>query len=604
MITSLFGWIKRNSTLLFNTGSLIGTMVVTSGLGFAYWWVAARLFKPQAVGLASAATSAMMLLSAFCMFGLTTLIITELPRNKGKEGSLISTALLIVGGISLIAGAIFAMLAPLLSRELNPLGANGTNIAAFAISICITSITVLVDQAVIGLLKGGLQFWRNAIFSAAKLVALYLLGTWFSDTIGMSIYATWTLGNIISLIPLFILALWKMRKRLHSILPSRTLLRNLGASAIQHHILNLILSAPVQVLPLMVTILLSASMNAWFYVASMMANFVFSISLSLTTVLHATNAAQANTLSQKTKLTVLLASLIGLIACIIVAVAAEPVLRFFGPSYATQAAWPLRLLCIGAFPLIIKDHFIAIRRIKDEITSAMLPIILGSVMELVLAAIGAKLGGLSGFCLAWVIALGVEALFMSRLVIRTMLGVDPDANTISSIADTDTMIMQAIRPGTFIDDWGTVIETPTQRLNVVMSLSSSTDFIKSLVLTDAPTVQLQRISSDEQPTVKLKRIKTASRSSGIPARNIPKTPKLERNIDTSIADAPTLQMRGVSLHGEETVATPQNDPVVQARHDSWSKIGNATSPNTPPTIESYPGPPQKEQTSREKILGP
>lgn len=579
-------------------------MVVTSGLGFAYWWVAARLFKPQAVGLASAATSAMMLLSALCMFGLTTLIITELPRNKGKEGSLISTALLIVGGISLIAGVIFAALAPLLSRELNPLGANGINIAAFAISICITSITVLVDQAVIGLLRGGLQFWRNAIFSAAKLVALYLLGIWFSDTIGMSIYATWTLGNIISLIPLFILALWKTRKRLSSILPSRTLLRNLGASAIQHHILNLILSAPAQVLPLMVTILLSASMNAWFYVASMMANFVFSISLSLTTVLHATNAAQANTLSQKTRLTVLLASLIGLIACIIVTVAAEPVLRFFGPSYATQAAWPLRLLCIGAFPLIIKDHFIAIRRIKDEITSAMLPIILGSVMELVLAAMGAKFGSLSGFCLGWVIALGIEALFMSHLVIRTMLGVDPDANIISSIADTDTIIMQAIRPGTFIDDWGTVIETPTQKLNVVMSLNSSTDFIKSLVLVDAPTVQLQRISSDEQPTVKLKRIDIKPRSSGISTRKIPKTPQPEQNIDISIADATTIHMRSLRIQRKESVETTQDDPAFQTGHDIWSQIKNTNNPDTPPTLREYPGAQHKEQSSKEKIVGP
>ena len=94
-------------------------------------------------------------------------------------------------------------------------------------------------------------------------------------------------------------------------------MRRLGLASLQHHSLNLILQAPAQLLPLLVTILLSAKMNAWFYIASMIANFVFSLSFSLTTVLHAANAAQVTTLTQKTRLTVGLAVLSSLVIGVI-----------------------------------------------------------------------------------------------------------------------------------------------------------------------------------------------------------------------------------------------------------------------------------------------
>ncbi|MFN2199238.1 MAG: hypothetical protein ACK2UW_24180, partial [Anaerolineales bacterium] len=54
--------INTNRVILSNAGTLVGTQAVTSGLGFIYWWVAARLFAVDAVGFASAAISAMMLL--------------------------------------------------------------------------------------------------------------------------------------------------------------------------------------------------------------------------------------------------------------------------------------------------------------------------------------------------------------------------------------------------------------------------------------------------------------------------------------------------------------------------------------------------------------
>src|SRR5438105_1137077 len=104
--------IKGHSVMLLNAGSLVATTAVTSALGFVYWWFAAHHFPAEVVGLASALISAMTLLGNLCILGLGTLLIGELPRQPGREKSLISGALLLVGGVGGCTGIIFATAAP------------------------------------------------------------------------------------------------------------------------------------------------------------------------------------------------------------------------------------------------------------------------------------------------------------------------------------------------------------------------------------------------------------------------------------------------------------------------------------------------------------
>ena len=49
--------LQTSATLVVNSGALAIGAVSTAGLGFAYWWLAARLFPPEAIGKASAILS-------------------------------------------------------------------------------------------------------------------------------------------------------------------------------------------------------------------------------------------------------------------------------------------------------------------------------------------------------------------------------------------------------------------------------------------------------------------------------------------------------------------------------------------------------------------
>ncbi len=397
--------------MLLNAGSIVGTTAVTGILGFAYWWLAARLFPPEAVGLASAAVSAMMLLGMLCIVGLGTLLIGELPRQPGKEASLISSALILVGGIGICGGILFALVAPLVSADFRAFRVSIGAILLFAVGVGLTAVTTVLDQALIGLLKGGLQFWRNTFFAAAKLALLFLAGFGLLKA-GTMIYGTWAAGNILSLLPLAGLVMWKVGRPSQSFLPDWKLLRKLGLPALQHHMLNLILQAPTTALPVLVTILLSATTNAWFYMAWMISGLVFIASYALTTVLYAVNSGQPSELTRKIRVTLTLALAMCILGNCLMQLAATQILDLFGHIYAEHAAWSLRIVALGAFPMIFKHHYIAVSRIHSEMAYAVLPVAIGCLLELGIASLGAHLDGLVGLSLGWVAAVCIEAACM------------------------------------------------------------------------------------------------------------------------------------------------------------------------------------------------
>src|ERR1700729_2173116 len=82
---ALIFW-RHNQDILGNAGTLLATTAVSSALGFGFWALAAHLFSQRAVGLGSAAVSAMTVLGTIGMLGLNTVLIGELPRPPARAG--------------------------------------------------------------------------------------------------------------------------------------------------------------------------------------------------------------------------------------------------------------------------------------------------------------------------------------------------------------------------------------------------------------------------------------------------------------------------------------------------------------------------------------
>lgn len=407
--------IARNRTVLSNAGSMMGTVLVTAGLGAAFWLVAARQFSPEAVGVASAAVAAMMLLGYLATVGLGTLLMGELPRLERGHRGLLNAALLISGVVGAVLGLAFAYLAPLLSTDLEPLSNTPLAAVVFAVGVSLTGLTAVLDQALIGLLLGNLQLARNVVFSAVKLVALAAVGFLLADAGGDWIYGTWALGIAVSLV---VLTRFYLRRGEDRLQPRFAQLNAMRFDAATHHVYNLAIRAPDLVLPLIVVTMLSAEANANFYIAWMIASFGFMIPVSLSSVLFAVGSGDAERLSDRYRLSIGLSAGAGVAINLVLLFAGGPILSLFGASYEQEALVPLHILALGVFPETIKAHFLSISRVERRIPQTIPLVIGGTVLEMG-GAIGAGLtGSLSLVALGWLLAVCVEAVVMSRDVFR------------------------------------------------------------------------------------------------------------------------------------------------------------------------------------------
>ena len=416
------GWdLVRNGpgVVVSNASALVLTTLITSALGVVFWWLAAQHFVPASVGLAAATVSASQLLGTLCVLGLGTFLITELPGAQPEHRSaLVSTAVFVSSTLGIVVGVVFAMIAPIFTRELQPLQGDIVLTTLFALAVSSTAAGAILDQVAIGSLQTKFQLWRNVVYAVGKLGVLAAVTSLAVGNQALIIFAAWPIGNVLSLVLLTRLlatsprAIGLSRPRLH-------LIRRLGGAGISHHALNLSLQFPSMILPMVVTVMLSATANAFFYTAWMAANLAVLPQNALAMTLFAVGVHEPNNLARRTRLTLGLGLLAALVAIAVLYVAGNLMLGVFGHTYAEEASAALRILALAVFPLIIKNHCMVLFRIQRRVLAGAASAAAGAAVEVAGAAVGAQAAGLPGLCIGWLIALSCEAGVMLPTVVRS-----------------------------------------------------------------------------------------------------------------------------------------------------------------------------------------
>lgn len=409
--------VRAERQIFVNSGSMVATAVATSLLGAAFWLVAAREFSQYAVGVGSASVSAMTLLGFLATVGLGTLLMGELPRRRDHPRGLINAALSVSAALGAVLGLGFALLAPLVVDDLGSLNGTLVAVAVFTAGTALTAFAFVLDQALIGLLRGSLQLARNVVFAVIKLLTLLAVAALVTQAGSVWIYATWTGGIVLSLV---VLRRFYAPREGDSRRPSFGLLREMRVPAAAHHAFNVALRTPDLALPLIVVTFLSATSNASFYVAWMIAGLLFAVPLSLSTVLYAVGSGDSSRLAERFRLTLRTSLAFGFLANIVMLVAASPLLRAFGADYASEATTTLHVLALGIFPETIRTHYVTVHRIERRIPAAIPIVWGGTLLELVGGAVGAIVGGLTGVAIGWLAAVCIEALVMGGDVRRAL----------------------------------------------------------------------------------------------------------------------------------------------------------------------------------------
>jgi O-antigen/teichoic acid export membrane protein len=410
---------QKNRDILGNAGSLYAATVITSALGFVFWTTAARLFPPHDLGLAATAISAMTVLALIGMFGLNTLLIGELPQRKSK-GGLIAAALVSAGAGSLVLGLAFVLVAPVLSRQFAGLRATPGVLLVFVGGVAVISLTGIFDEATIGLLRGHLQLWRNFIFAAAKLLLLPVAAFFVHDHFGTALLFSWVAGGMLSMGVLAGYFVLRRQPIFHK--PDWNTLNGLRGLTVIHNWLNLAITVPWMLLPVIVTVTVGPSANAAFYAAWTVSGFLRLVPANLSTVLFALASGDIAELRPKLRFSLQTSMLVGIPGMAALCLGGPLILSFFGPSYARAGLFSLILLSLSYLPTVFKDHYIAVGRATGRIKHVAILLTITSCLGLAAAYCGGRVDGLTGLVIGVLAAATFEGIITAPRVIRAAAG--------------------------------------------------------------------------------------------------------------------------------------------------------------------------------------
>lgn len=414
--------------IITNAAQLYATTIITNVLGFFFWFVAAHMATQNAVGVASAVQAAALFISIFSVFGLSTLILSELAIDRSRTRALVLTAGLTAGLTAAVAATGIGLVLHAESPGIRPGLSGPVDILLFSMLSALTTMLAILDNASIGLLRGDMQLRRNVVFALSKLLILPVFIWLWPVHSGIEIVAAWIVGLALSLlVVVFELSRHtkgdKWRFHFGHLLERRKLLFG-------HFWLNISIQSPRLIIPVVVTIIVSASANAAFTIALLLVSFVNIIPIHLSTVLFALKPGDEARLSFEARRTMRVCTLIAALAAPFFLVSAGFLLSLFGPKYRI-ATYALMILGLTVYPLAIKTHYVAIARVRSQMSSASLRTILGGTLEVGLAAVGGEMYGLTGVAAGYLTATIIEAVVFSRTVFRVIHNSDlPSPNTL------------------------------------------------------------------------------------------------------------------------------------------------------------------------------
>jgi len=218
-------------------------------------------------------------------------------------------------------------------------------------------------------------------------------------------------------------AAWLRFKGTHVISrPDWGVLRRLGSTAVAHSWLNLSITIPRSLMPVLVTVVVSPAANAAFYAAWTLSGFLYLVPTHLATVLFAVASADPQVIAKKLRFTLRISAVVGLAGMAVLGLGAHLALSLFGADYAREATFALRLLVIGYLPTVPKMHYIAVCRAAGRIPRAAAVLTIAAGFEVAAAVLGGRADGLNGLSLALVAVFFLEGLVTTPSVVRAAIG--------------------------------------------------------------------------------------------------------------------------------------------------------------------------------------
>lgn len=397
----------RGDSLFRNSVALMLTTVVTSLLGYGYWVGAAHLYSADQIGVASAVIAVIGLVSNLFSSGLAAALVQRLPRCASTDmwlsAIIAALALGLSGGI--VAALLCAVTLPWLMPPHAPIQ-GGAEQALLLCGVPVWTIAALVDAIFVAQRRSAGMLARNAAAALSK-IALMALAAWFGARDATTVVGSWMAATGISAVGAALLLFPRgdraYRPVLHQLRSeARMLLKAFGSQ----QCIGLGGLAWMYMLPVLVTVRLSAAENAYSSVTWMSGGFLFMISSAVSTALFAEGMYAPRGLAATMRVAVGIIGILLAPAVVICAFAGDRFLAVFGPAYVQHGAGLLLLLAVAAVPDAVTNLAVGAWRVQGRLAAAARLNLGMAALSLSLAWIWLPRFGILGAGLAWLAAQG------------------------------------------------------------------------------------------------------------------------------------------------------------------------------------------------------
>jgi O-antigen/teichoic acid export membrane protein len=378
--------------------------------GVLFWIVVARLYDTEAVGLASAAISAIGFVVLFSSLGLDYGIVRFLPGAGSRTGDIINSCFTTTGLLSVILAGIFLAGLEVWSPALLSIRESPAFLASFIILSLVVTVSQLAIQVFIARRRAGFALTQGLVFGLSRFIPIFLLASVIPI---LGIYVSWGIASTASaLIGIFWFIPWIIRGYFPRPGIKKTVLDEMFRFSAANFICNIFWMLPVVLLPLMVINILGAEQNAYYYIGWSAASIIFIIPASISQSLFAEGSHSQDKLGQEVRKCLKISLVLIFPALILLITLGDKILWLFGRAYSENTTSLIWVLAPSVLPMSINYIYLSIRRVEKRMKSAVILSAFIATVTLALSYILLPGMGILGAGLAWLAGQTGAALFV------------------------------------------------------------------------------------------------------------------------------------------------------------------------------------------------
>jgi O-antigen/teichoic acid export membrane protein len=389
----------------------MSSTVITSGIGYLYWVVAAHLYSAHDLGLGSTFLSIMTLTSTFANVGIGSALIQILPQRKaGHEWSLALNVSIVMSILaSLLGGLIITIVLPLLSPQFSMIKVYTSYGLIIIVSVAIWTVATLLDQIFVAERATGNMAIRNTVFALLKLLLMIPL----IQMGALGVFSSWVLAAAATVLLAGLVLIPRLKRDYRFVIRGmKKQVRSMLSLFAGNHFISIGSMLPEYLLPVFVSIRLSVTDNAYFYTTWMMGSIFFMVSPSVAASLLSEGSHTAKDVAQKARTSLIIISVLLGPIMLVCLLGGRYIMSFFGPSYPEHGLSLLIILAVSAVPDAITNVYVSLLRVWGRLRFA-------AFLNLTMAAITLGLGwillpilGIAGAGWAWLIAQSTGSLIV------------------------------------------------------------------------------------------------------------------------------------------------------------------------------------------------